>query len=84
VDTVLDAGLGLQAFAGVRDDPFFFDLDGFYETTSTATLAFDAERDSFLGTNVTMLVVEMSVDGAAAGSSDVQLWATASRKKEGE
>jgi hypothetical protein len=80
VDTVLDAGLGLRAFAGVRDDPFFFDLDGFKETLGTATLAFDGRRDSFLGTNVTMIVLEMSVDGAAGGSSQVQLWATSAQR----
>jgi hypothetical protein len=82
VDTVLDAGLGLRAFAGVRDDPFFFDLDGFKATLSSASLAFDGKRDSFLGTNVTMIVVEMSVDGAAAGSDSLQLWATTGRKEE--
>lgn len=82
VDTVLDAGLELRAFAGVRDDPFFFDLDGFKATIADATLAFDASRDTFLGTNVTMIVVEMSVDGAAAGSNRVELWATTKRRAE--
>jgi hypothetical protein len=80
VDTVLEAGLGLRAFAGVREDPFFFDLDGFQATLSTATLAFDGERDTFLGTNTTMIVVEMSVDGAAAGSDQLQMWATSARR----
>jgi hypothetical protein len=83
VDTVIDAGLGLQAFAGVRDDPFFFDLDGFKATLATATLAFDGTRDTFLGTNVTMIVVEMSVDGAVGGSDQVQMWATTGRRKGG-
>ena len=65
VESTLDAGLGLRVFAGLRDDPFFFDLDGFKMTTMTGDLSFDSERDSFIGTNVTMLVVEMSRDAVA-------------------
>ncbi|MCA9708617.1 MAG: DUF4331 family protein [Myxococcales bacterium] len=81
VNTELDAGLGLRAFAGVRDDPFFFDLDGFQATRATGTLSFDPERDSFAATNVTMIVVEMSIDGVAAGSDTLALWATTGRKE---
>lgn len=80
VGEVLDAGLGLRVFAGVRDDPFFFDLDGFQETLATGTLAFVADRDTFAATNVTMIVVEMSIDGVAAGSDTLQLWATTGRR----
>ncbi|MCH9680409.1 MAG: DUF4331 domain-containing protein [Deltaproteobacteria bacterium] len=83
VNTELDAGLNLRAFAGVREDPFFFDFDGFMATTQTGTLAFDGTRDSFSGTNVTMLIVEMSVDGIAGGGDQIHLWTTSARK-EGE
>lgn len=81
VNADLDAGLNLHAFAGVRDDPFFFDLDGFQATLATATLSFDGMRDSFAATNVTMIVVEMSIDGVAGGSDNLALWATAARKE---
>lgn len=80
VGEVLDAGLGLRVFAGVRDDPFFFDLDGFQATLASGTLSFDPGNDTFANTNVTMLVVEMSIDGVAAGSTDLQLWATTGRR----
>jgi hypothetical protein len=80
VGEVLDAGLGLRVFAGVRDDPFFFDLDGFQETLATGTLAFVADRDTFAATNVTMIVLEMSIDGVAAGSDTLALWATTARR----
>jgi len=80
VNEVLDAGLGLRVFAGVRDDPFFFDLDGFQQTLATETLSFVADRDSFAATNVTMIIVEMSIDGVAAGSDTIQLWTTTARK----
>ena len=81
VNTELDAGLGLRAFAGVRDDPFFFDFDGFQATLASGDLSFDPDRDSFEATNVTMLIVEMSIDGVAGGSDTLSLWATAGRKK---
>lgn len=81
VNTELDAGLNLRAFAGVRDDPFFFDFDGFQETLATATLSFDGTRDSFAATNATMIVVEMSIDGVAGGSDTLALWATTARKE---
>jgi hypothetical protein len=80
VGEVLDAGLGLRAFAGVRDDAFFFDLDGFKATRDSGTLSFDARRDSFASTNVTMVVVEMSIDGVAGGSDTLHVWATTARK----
>lgn len=80
VNEVLDAGLNLRAFAGIRDDPFFFDLDGFQATLMSGTLSFDAMNDSFAGTNVTMIVVELSIDGVAGGSDNLHVWATTSRK----
>lgn len=83
VNSELDAGLGLRAFAGVRDDPFFFDFDGFQATLATGDLSFDPDRDSFANTNVTMIVIEMSIDGVAAGSDSLALWATTARKENG-
>lgn len=80
VEETLDAGLGLRAWAGTRDDPFFFDFDGFLATLDSGTLSFDSTRDYFRNTNVTMIVLEMSIDAAAAGSDTVQIWATTARK----
>lgn len=80
VETELDAGLGLRVFAGLRDDAFFFDLDGFKMTTMTGDLSFDSTRDSFAGTNITMAVMEMSIDAVAGGNDSLQIWATTGRK----
>lgn len=80
VNEVLDVGLGLRAFAGVRDDAFFFDLDGFKATAASGTLSFDAQRDTFAATNVSMVIVEMSIDGVAGGSDTLHVWATTGRK----
>jgi hypothetical protein len=79
VDTTIEAALDLRVFAGPRDDPFFFDLDGFRETVETGTLAFDNMRDSFAGYNVTAVVLEMSIDAVASGSDNVAIWVTTGR-----
>jgi hypothetical protein len=76
IDTVIDAQLGLRVFAGLRDDPFFFDLDGFNETKMTGALSFDAMNDTFAQTNVTSIVLEMSTDAVVSGGTTFNLWAS--------
>ena len=66
-------------YAGLRDDPFFFDLQGFNDTATTGVLSFDNSRDSLAGTNVTSLVLEMDLASALEGSDGLQIWATTSR-----
>lgn len=79
INTVIDTGAGTQVFAGAREDPFFFDLAGYLETLDTGMLSFNPDNDSFAGLNVTALVLEMDAATAAAGSDNIQLWATTSR-----
>lgn len=51
---------GITAFAGPRDDPFFFDLDQFHKITGgTATSFLATGVDSFKGTNVMSVVIEL-------------------------
>jgi Domain of unknown function (DUF4331) len=81
VDTNIDGGDGIMLFAGFRDDPFFFDFDGFVQTRDTGTLSFDNTRDTFEGRNVTAIVIEMDAeDATGTGESDVNVWATTARK----
>jgi len=80
VDTNMTTTGGNMVFAGPREDPFFFDFEGFMDTLSTMTLAFDPTRDSFANTNVTSIVVDVDLDMAASGSDALSIWATASRK----
>lgn len=68
-----------RVFAGFRDDPFFFDLQGFRQTLMTGTLAFDGTRDTFAGTNATALVFEMDLAAALDGGSSLEIWATTAR-----
>lgn len=80
VETVIEAGIGLRVYAGLRDDPFFFDLDGFKETLAEGTLSFDNTRDSFAGTNVTAIALEMSRDALTSDKGVLSIWASTGRK----
>lgn len=74
INNGLDAGLGLRVWAGLADDPFFFDLEGFKETTMTGTLAFMSGRDTFAKTNVVSIVLQMSADAVLGGGTTFQVW----------
>ena len=78
VDEPFDAGGGLQVFAGQREDPFFFDLQGYLDTLSTGTLAFTGV-DFFAGLHVTAIVLELSASTVAESSEEIQVWATTGR-----
>ncbi len=82
VETTLNDGPKRKVFAGLRDDPFFFDLDGFKSTVATGALHFDSTHDTFAGTNVTAVVVEMDLADITVGGTlpHLQLWATTARK----
>ena len=72
-------GTTAKIWTGLRDDPFFFDLQGFQDTLQSGTLSFDATRDSFAGRNVTAIVIEVPVAAAVGGGSNLSIWATTSR-----
>jgi hypothetical protein len=79
VEETIDAGGELRVYAGLREDPFFFDLDGFNATKMSGTVMFNNMNDSFAGLNVTSIVVEFDAAAAAGGSTGFQLWATSGR-----
>jgi hypothetical protein len=79
-----NTGGGAKLYAGVRDDPFFFDLasfmrwrdpDGDGAYTYTGPTTFDGV-DFFRGTNVSTIVLE--VPDASIGSS-ANFWATTTK-----
>lgn len=81
VETIFESSTGLKVFAGVRNDPFFFDAEGyaalvasFAGTGQSGDLvgAFrlaggQPRRDSFANRNVSAIVFEM--DNAALAPS---------------
>jgi hypothetical protein len=70
---------GVKVFAGPRDDPFFFDLDQYKKVIAgTATGFSNPGTDTFAGTNVMSVVIELPK--SMLGSGTVNTWATSNRK----
>jgi hypothetical protein len=71
---------GIKAFAGVRDDPFFFDLVQFKKIIAGQATSFrNPGIDSFAGTNVLAIVVELP--SALLGGAKLGVWGTTSRRQ---
>jgi hypothetical protein len=74
----------MRVFAGLRDDPMFFDLEAFANTSTDSLAAFQSPgTDFFAGSNVLAIVVGIRIDAIPAGSdpdSNVQkVWAASER-----
>jgi hypothetical protein len=73
---------GIRAFAGMRDDPFFFDLQGFLNILSSepgkSFLGCSGNRpDAFAGSNVSSIVLDLKSSLLTRrGSSKIGVWAT--------
>ncbi len=78
-ESVLTKG-SAHVFVGLRDDPFFFDLEGFRNTLMTGTLMFNSARDTFAGMNATAIVIEMDLNAVKSGSNKLYVWGTTARK----
>lgn len=92
VERVLASPTGLRAYAGLRDDPFFFDFEGFTATIGSfnqtdkpkGSLMFNASRDSFSRRNLTALVFEMdpaliAPRPGSSGNKLIRVWASGER-----
>lgn len=67
---------GITVFAGLRDDPFFFDLTQFQAILGGTASGFrDPGVDTFAGTNVLALVVEVPV-AMLGDATQVGVWGT--------
>ncbi|MES2787933.1 MAG: DUF4331 family protein [Pseudomonadota bacterium] len=69
---------GVTVRAGLFDDPFFFDLQGFRDTTRTGSLQFSRTRDFFAGQNLTAVVIEIPRDRIETGAL-VDVWGSTAR-----
>ena len=70
---------GVKAFAGMRSDPFFFDLLGFLGSVKgqgTRTLNDGNESDFFVGLNTLAIVVEVPNRLIGRTGRNVGVWAT--------
>lgn len=78
VETILSKD-GVRVYAGLRDDPFFFDLQGFRETRSTATLRFDKTRNFFANKNDTIVILEIPKSRLGGNANTIDAWTTTAR-----
>ena len=78
---------GGKSFVGPRDDPFFFDLPGFVEfkkqllagsTDLSVLLGGFTGNDTFAGTNITSIVLEVPNSRLGGSGKTVGVWATTS------
>jgi hypothetical protein len=69
----------VSVFAGLRDDPFFFDLQGFRTTLMTGTLSFVNDRDSFARKNSSAIVIELPLTAVSPTNAAFDTWVTTSR-----
>ena len=72
---------GITAFAGRRDDPFFFDLSGFLNILGPGrsligcgTASSHPEHDFFAGRNVSSIVLELPSKLLTDGTSKIGVW----------
>ena len=77
VETDLSAA-GVRFRAGLFDDPFFFDSQGFRETVDTGTIRFREDRDFFSDANITGFVMQIPTSAFAATGA-ITVWSDASR-----
>jgi len=69
----------IKVFAGPRDDPFFFDLDQYKKVIAGTASGFNNPgTDTFKGTNVMTVVIELPKSTVGTGS--INAWATSNRK----
>ncbi len=67
---------GITVFAGLRDDPFYFDLAQFQAILGGTASGFrNPGMDTFAGTNVLALVIEVPIT-MFGGATQVGVWGT--------
>jgi hypothetical protein len=72
---------GLTVFAGPRDDPFFFDLTRFRQIIAGTASAFNNPgTDSFAGTNVLSVIVEVPKSRLNATGGKINVWLETKKK----
>jgi hypothetical protein len=73
VQTTLTQG-DVKATAGLFDDPFFFDLDGFNATKASGTLSIVNNRNFFAGKNDTSFVLEFPRSAIESTGHPITAW----------
>ncbi|RTL59278.1 MAG: DUF4331 domain-containing protein [Sphingobacteriales bacterium] len=81
-DAKIGTGGGLKVFAGPRDDPFFFDLSQFKHILAGDATSFNNPgSDTFAGTNVLSLVVELPKSMLGSSNGKISVWLETKKRK---
>ena len=78
VQTALTSGPA-KAEAGLFDDPFFFDLQGFNDTKATGQLSIRNDRNFFAGKNDTAIALQMPRSEIESPGHPISVWAETRR-----
>lgn len=78
VQTLLTNG-SIQAEAGLFDDPFFFDLQGFNDTKATGKISIQNNRNFFAGKNDTAVVLQIPRSAIETPGFPITVWAESRR-----
>lgn len=96
VDTIFLSPGGMRAFAGLRNDPFFFDAQGYNALIATFAAAGQSgnlvasfnlggpRRDSFANRNISAIVFEMDINTLSpmvgGVRPSIRMWGTTARR----
>ena len=78
VETTLEKD-GVQTRAGLFDDPFVFDLQGFREIRPSGQVRFNNTRDFFHTQNDTGFVISLPQNRVAGGTGTIRVWSNTGR-----
>lgn len=65
---------GVTMRAGLFDDPFYFDLEGFMQTVQTGDLSISNQRDAFANANATAVIMQIPLSSLSA-TGKITVWA---------
>ena len=69
---------GVRVYAGLRDDPFFFDSQGLRESRTMGVLRFNNTRSFFNAKNITVVAIEIPRSRLGSGTN-LDIWNTTAR-----
>lgn len=69
---------GVRVYAGLRDDPFFFDSQGLRESRNMGVLRFNNQRSFFAAKNITVVAIEIP-RSRLNNATALDIWNTTAR-----
>ena len=69
---------GVRVYAGLRDDPFFFDSQGLRESRTMGVLRFNNQRSFFSSKNITVVAIEIP-RSRLNNATALDIWNTTAR-----